>query len=246
MSFALTHWGRNEVRRFGWPLLVATVGVALAAEGPWKWLAVIPAVLLAWVLSFFRDPPRRIPEEADAVVSPADGTIAEIAELDHYDFLDGPAVRIGIFLSIFNVHINRAPRAARVLETHYREGEYLNALNPASAERNESMWIGLEDLERPGLRMAVRQISGAIARRIVCELETGGGGPARGEVWYDQVRLPHRARPARQLRVDRQGRAEGEGRGDGSRETSRVAACPRRRTSVGMAPAPCLQLTMDH
>ena len=174
MPFSITHWGRAELHRFGWPLLVATVGVALVAAGPWKWLAVVPGVVLAWVLSFFRDPPRRIPEEADAVVSPADGTIAEIAELDHYDFLDGPAVRIGIFLSIFNVHINRAPRAAKVLETHYREGEYLNALNPASAERNESMWIGLEDAERPGLRMAVRQISGAIARRIVCELAPGG------------------------------------------------------------------------
>ena len=96
-----------------------------------------------------------------------------MTELDHYDFLDGPAVRIGIFLSIFNVHINRAPRAGRVLAMHYKPGEFLNALNPESAIRNEFMWIGFEDEERPGVRYAVRQISGLLARRIVCALRPG-------------------------------------------------------------------------
>jgi phosphatidylserine decarboxylase len=122
---------------------------------------------------FFRDPARSIPRDANAIVSPADGTIAEIAEVDHYDFFGGPAVRIGIFLSIFNVHVNRAPRGGRVVAMEYKPGEFLNALNPESAIRNEYMWIGLEDLEAPGRRLAVRAISGLIARRIVCVLKPG-------------------------------------------------------------------------
>jgi phosphatidylserine decarboxylase len=130
-------------------------------------------VLLGLVFYFFRNPRRVVPQEVDAIVSPADGVVAEVTELDHYDFLDGPAVRIGIFLSIFNVHINRSPREARVLAMHYKPGEFLNALNPESAIRNEFMWIGLEDLARPGVRLAVRQISGLIARRIVCALRPG-------------------------------------------------------------------------
>ena len=123
---------------------------------------------------------RHVPEDSNAIVSPADGVIAEVTELDHYDFLDGPAVRIGIFLSIFNVHINRAPRDARVVAMHYKPGEFLNALNPESAIRNEFMWIGFEDAHRPGTRLAVRQISGLLARRIVCALKPGAA-VRRGE-----------------------------------------------------------------
>jgi phosphatidylserine decarboxylase len=141
--------------------------------GPWRWLAIIPAALLAQLLYFFRDPPRRVPDLPAAIVAPADGTIVEVTRLDHYDFLDGPAVRIGIFLSIFDVHINRAPFAGTVLELHYKPGEFLNALRPESAQRNESMWIGFAVPEFPHVRFAVRQISGAIARRIVCPLQPG-------------------------------------------------------------------------
>jgi phosphatidylserine decarboxylase len=136
-------------------------------------LAIVPAVPLGLVVYFFRDPTREIPQDADAIVSPADGTIAEVTLLDHYDFFDGPAVRIGIFLSIFNVHVNRAPRAARVVDMHYKPGEFLNAMNPESALRNEYMWIGLEEPAEPPRRLAVRAISGLIARRIVCTLQPG-------------------------------------------------------------------------
>ena len=79
--------------------------------GPWRYVAIVPLVVLAGRFVFPRSR-RAIPADADAIVSPADGMIAEVTDVDHYDFLDGPAVRIGIFLSIFNVHINRAPRAA--------------------------------------------------------------------------------------------------------------------------------------
>jgi phosphatidylserine decarboxylase len=165
-------WGLAELQLMGWPLLA--LAILLGWPGPpWCYAAIVPLVLLGLVVYFFRDPHRAIPTDADAIVSPADGVVAEVTELEHYDFLDGPAVRIGIFLSIFNVHINRSPREARVVALEYKPGEFLNALNPESAIRNEYMWIGLEDAQRPDVRMAVRQISGLLARRIVCALRPG-------------------------------------------------------------------------
>jgi phosphatidylserine decarboxylase len=165
-------WGWRELNRYGWPLVLAIIGIAFLSA-PWHWLAVVPAVLLGLLLYFFRDPRRTIPDSPNAIVAPADGTVVEITTLPHYDFLNGPAVRIGIFLSIFNVHINRSPCAGRVAGLHYRPGEFLNALKPESAERNESMWIGFETHDAPPRRFAVRQISGLLARRIVCPLTTG-------------------------------------------------------------------------
>ncbi|MEX2170949.1 MAG: phosphatidylserine decarboxylase [Pirellulales bacterium] len=165
-------WGLAELQIMGWPLLAATVALALAG-GWWRWLAVVPGVVLVLVVWFFRDPPRRVPEEPGVYLAPADGTIAEITRLEHYDFLDGPAIRIGVFLSIFNVHINRAPRAGRVADMHYKPGQFLNAINPQSTILNEFMWIGFEDEEEPSRRFAVRQISGLFARRIVCNLRPG-------------------------------------------------------------------------
>lgn len=168
----VTRWGLAELQIMGWPLVA--LAVLIGAPGPpWCWFAAIPLVLLGLLTYFFRNPQRDIPADEGAIVSPADGVVAEVAELEHYDFIDGPAVRIGIFLSIFNVHINRAPRAGRVAAMHYKPGEFLNALNPESAIRNEFMWIGMEDELRPGMRLAVRQISGLIARRIVCALRPG-------------------------------------------------------------------------
>ncbi len=82
-------------------------------------------------------------------------------------------MRIGIFLSIFNVHLNRAPLRARVIKLHYSPGEFLNAMNPESAIRNENLWIGLEQEDSPHRRIVVRQIAGLIARRIVCGLRPG-------------------------------------------------------------------------
>ena len=165
----LAPWGAAELVLMGGPLLAAT---ALTAYFAW-WLAIVPAALLGLVVFFFRNPSRRPPEEPGLLVSPADGTIAEITRLDHDEFVGGPAIRIGIFLSIFNVHLNRSPLAARVIALRYSPGEFLNALNPESALRNENMWIGLEEEAAPHRRLVVRQISGLIARRIVCNLRPG-------------------------------------------------------------------------
>jgi phosphatidylserine decarboxylase len=165
-------WGLWELNLLGWPLAAIVAGFVWLG-GIWQWLAVGPAVLLFLIVYFFRDPPRRIPEGAGVIASPADGTIVDVTLLEHYEFLGGPAVRIGIFLSIFNVHLNRAPYAGKVVETHYKPGEFLNAMRADSAERNESMWIGFETLDSPTRRFAVRQISGMFARRIVCMLRPG-------------------------------------------------------------------------
>ena len=163
-------WGLAELQLMGWPLLALTC-LFLGLCGWWRLFAMVPGVMLGLVVYFFRDPSRQIPAAADVIVSPADGTIAEVTQLEEYDFLDGPAVRIGIFLSIFNVHINRAPRNAQVVAMHYKPGEFLNAINPESTLRNEFLWLGFE--EPAGRRFAVRVISGLFARRIVCILRPG-------------------------------------------------------------------------
>lgn len=161
-------WGLAELQLMSYPL------IAMAVLGGWfHWLlAVPPLVVCGLVIWFFRDPPRRVPSESGLLVSPADGVIAEITRLEHDEFIGGPAVRIGIFLSIFNVHINRSPAAARVLRLRYFPGQFLNALNPESTLRNENLWIGLEEFEPPHRRLVVRQIAGLFARRIVCNLRS--------------------------------------------------------------------------
>jgi phosphatidylserine decarboxylase len=169
-TIPFARWGLCELLLIGAPLLAATIALAFTAV--W-YLAAAPAALLAFVVWFFRDPPRRIPQATGLLVSPADGKLVEITTLDYHDFIGGPAVRIGIFLTIFNVHINRSPCRARVVRLHYSPGKFLNVLDPESVLVNENLWIGLEEEEPPYRRMVCRQIAGLIARRIVCDLRPG-------------------------------------------------------------------------
>ena len=169
-AIPFARWGLCELLLIGTPLAAAAVAIAFT---PAWYLAAIPTVLLVLVVWFFRDPPRHIPHEPGLVVSPADGKLVDITPLDYHDFIGGPAVRIGIFLTIFNVHINRSPSRARVVRLYYSPGKFLNALDPESVLVNENLWIGLEEEEPPYRRMVCRQISGLIARRIVCDLRPG-------------------------------------------------------------------------
>ncbi|MEX2138531.1 MAG: phosphatidylserine decarboxylase [Pirellulales bacterium] len=169
-AIPFARWGLCELLLIGTPLLAAAIALAFT---PVWYLTALPAVLLALVVWFFRDPPRRVPQDAGLVVSPADGKLVEITPLAHHDFIGGPAVRIGIFLTIFNVHINRSPCRARVVRLHYSPGKFLNALDPESVLVNENLWIGMEEDEPPYRRIVCRQISGLIARRIVCDLRPG-------------------------------------------------------------------------
>jgi len=188
-SIPLAPWGAAELLLMGGPLL-ALVILAAVLPWPWPYLALPPAVALGLIVYFFRNPFRRVPQAPGLWVSPADGTIAEITPLEHDDFVGGPAVRVGIFLSIFNVHLNRSPIAARVIALRYAPGEFLNALRPESALRNENLWIALEEDSPPHRRLVVRQISGAIARRIVCDLRPGEVIP-RGHV-FGMIKLGSR------------------------------------------------------
>jgi phosphatidylserine decarboxylase len=162
-------WGLAELQIFGWPLLALTILLAIFA---WP-LAFIPGILLCLVVYFFRDPPRRVPEGEGLIVSPADGLVTAISNLEHDEYIDGPAVKISIFLSIFNVHLNRAPLRSKVIALRYSPGQFLNAMLPESGFKNENTWIGLEDDSPPHRRFIVRQVSGMIARRIVCNLRPG-------------------------------------------------------------------------
>jgi phosphatidylserine decarboxylase len=136
--------------------------LALAALGPF-WL---------FMISFFRDPSRRIPTDANVLVSPADGKVTYVGEVDEPEFPGGRAFRISIFLSVFNVHVNRVPRTANVVDVRYFPGTFLDARNQECAARNEQVWIDFEEIETRRL-LRVKQISGAIARRIVCWLRPG-------------------------------------------------------------------------
>ncbi len=149
---------------------VALTGVMQVIVGGLSLVNVVCFGLVAW---FFRDPARPSPTKAGLVMSPADGKVVEIEELDHDDHVGGPAVKIGIFLSIFNVHINRAPVSGRVVELQYRPGKYLNALRPESARENERLTVLMETDDGHHRGIVIRQITGAIARRIVCWLKPG-------------------------------------------------------------------------
>jgi phosphatidylserine decarboxylase len=163
-------WGLAELQLMGWPLLA--LSVVLSQTAYW-YLAIAAAVPLCLIVYFFRDPRRAVPGGVGVLVAPADGKVVEITRLEHDEYIGGPAVRIGIFLSIFNVHLNRAPSPSRVIALRYSPGQFLNALNSESAIKNENTWIGLEEEASPHRRIVVRQISGAIARRIVCDLRPG-------------------------------------------------------------------------
>ena len=147
----------------------------LAAACGWLWwpLAIPFVVVWIWVLSFFRDPRRVRTYAPGEVCSAADGTVTEIAELDHYEGFDGPAIRIGVFLSLFNVHVNRSPCSGVVRLTTYKNGEFRDARDPLSGERNEAMTIVLDpDPPLPG-PVVVRQVAGLVARRIICHAQPG-------------------------------------------------------------------------
>ncbi len=136
--------------------------------GAW---AIAPGLLTFALLAFYRDPPRRIPGGDNMLLSPADGKIAEITR--NYDVDGQPELRIVIFLSVLNAHLNRSPCNGVVRDVKYEPGQFLNALKPESTEKNERNTLTIEpDAPIPG-PLIVRQITGALARRIVCTAKPG-------------------------------------------------------------------------
>jgi len=125
---------------------------------------------MAYTFYFFRDPDRSVPLDPNAIVAAADGTIADIVEIDEPDVLKSKTRRVGIFLSIFDVHTNRAPIEGRITYRQHREGLCVDARRPDCSEKNEAMtWA----FENPRVTIVVRQLTGAIARRIVAWANVG-------------------------------------------------------------------------
>ena len=132
--------------------------------------ALIPFVAVAYLVFFFRDPPRVFRPDDSDIVAPADGRVVRIDEVAENGYLQRRVLRISIFMSIFNVHINYAPVSGRVDYMYYRKGSFKNALKDIASVTNENNTIGIKCR---GTTMALRQIAGLIARRIVCRCAVG-------------------------------------------------------------------------
>jgi len=148
---------------------IVLAAAALTAAVMWRswplWLLAFVLIILAlWVAYFFRDPERTGQRGGEVVIAPADGRIVMITEVDEPAFLHGKALRISIFMNVFNVHVNRYPVSGTVRFVHYNPGKFLNAATDKSSLENEQMSVGIEDGSR---RVLVRQIAGLVARRIV-------------------------------------------------------------------------------
>lgn len=179
----LTRYGIREIVVAFLLLAAICAAIVWGATRLGDWFAalvLLPVIVFAWVVSFFRDPEREVPTGDKLLLSPADGVVTHIDEVDEPSFIGGRARRISIFMSIFNVHVNRAPFPGAVEHLAYRKGDFLNAMRADSWHLNEANDMGLET-GRPDLpRLLVRQIAGAIARRIVCDRKVGDR-LARGE-----------------------------------------------------------------
>jgi len=138
--------------------------LAITASFLTTWLALPFVALIVYTFAFFRDPERSTPSEPDAVVAAADGVVADIIEIEEGDVLKTKMKRVGIFLSVFDVHTNRAPVDGRVVYREHRQGLCLDARSADCSSKNESMtWA----FENPRATLVVKQLTGAIARRIV-------------------------------------------------------------------------------
>jgi len=162
------------------PLLALGFGT-IAYAGAQSYFYLYPSMIALlpglFVLNFFRDPERTITTNPAEIVSPADGMIVEVADLEDSPHYDGPCKRISIFLNVFNVHVNRAPDECTIARIDYKEGAYKNAMSPEAGQLNEANTIRLDT---PHGSMTVRQIAGLIARRIVC-IPSSGDTLQKGE-----------------------------------------------------------------
>jgi phosphatidylserine decarboxylase len=153
--------------------LVALLGLLFGIPG-----LLIGLILLGFVINFFRDPERQVPDDPRAIVSPADGTVIKITDLQDDRFLRGPARLVSIFMSPLNVHVNRIPWSGRVVDVRYHPGKYLRAFADKASLDNEQNAVLVEDPQ--GRRLCFVQIAGFIARRIVCKV-TNGDRVERGQ-----------------------------------------------------------------
>ncbi|MDK9700686.1 MAG: phosphatidylserine decarboxylase family protein [bacterium] len=155
------------------PVLVVTalsLWLAFCKCGGWWYFAVPMVLFTLFSLWFFRDPERKIPVGEDTIVSPGDGKVLELVPVEHDEFIGGPAQRLSIFLSVFNVHVNRNCISGVVRDVKRFPGKFRVAYDHRATEENNRLRV---DLESPKGKLRCVQVTGAIARRIVCHLSVG-------------------------------------------------------------------------
>jgi phosphatidylserine decarboxylase len=166
------------IAREGWPFLAVALAVAVALSAAGLWLpAVLAWAAVLFILQFFRDPPRVVPREPNAVLSPADGRIVSV-ERARDPYLDRDALKISVFMNVFNVHSNRSPVDGTVVNAWYHAGSFLNAALPKASLENERNALHLRTAD--GRDVTCVQIAGLIARRILCYAKPGDA-LARGQ-----------------------------------------------------------------
>ena len=175
MKLPLTRYGLKEIILIpvvlgAWALLACFFW---PVASPWPQLGALLMTLAGW--AFFRDFERKIPSEPNILLAPADGRVTDCIEVTEDEFLKSRALRIGIFLSVFDVHVNRSPCAGEVSYLQEHPGKCLNAMRvQAASQFNRAHCLGLNCPEHPARQVMVKQITGAIARRIVCASQVGG------------------------------------------------------------------------
>jgi phosphatidylserine decarboxylase len=157
--------------REGWPFIALSLAAAAAVQ--WAagfWWALPLWIIALFVIQFFRDPPRTLPDDPSAIVSPADGLVVSV-ERTHDPYLDREALRISVFMNVFNAHSNRSPADGEVRKTWYHAGSFFNASLAKASLENEraAIWIRTP----AGQDVTCVQVAGLIARRILCYAQTG-------------------------------------------------------------------------
>jgi phosphatidylserine decarboxylase len=205
------------IAREGWPYIVTLLVLGALLGMRWLWVGLVVVALALFTAFFFRDPERVIPAGEGLVVSPADGKVVQIVASPADGPLGPGATQVSIFLSIFNVHVNRAPVAGRIEQVKYNKGDFLPAFDDKASLRNEQNCVTIAGA---GGRVAFKQIAGLIARRIVFRKHEGdqvGRGERVGLIKFGSrvdIFLP----PSAELRVKLGDRVSG--------GTSVVAALP--------------------
>ncbi|HPA14564.1 MAG TPA: phosphatidylserine decarboxylase family protein [Desulfobacterales bacterium] len=160
------------VARAGYPLIFASAFVtAVLALLQLTTGALIALIITLFISYFFRDPDRIVPSHEGAVVSPADGKVVKIETVENSSFFEGAGLKISIFMSVFNVHVNRIPHEGKVRKVSYYPGKFFSANLDKASQENEHNAVFIETEE--GKRLCVVQIAGLIARRIICRLQEG-------------------------------------------------------------------------
>lgn len=159
------------VAREGWVFIaVPAVSALIFFVKGWLYLAFPLLFITLFITYFFRNPERVHPKGDDIILSPADGKVVEVRDLAANDYTNGPAKKVGVFMTLMDVHVNRSPVAGRVANIRYYPGRFFNASTDKASENNERNAL---IIEKDGVRIAVVQIAGVIARRIVCYLSEG-------------------------------------------------------------------------